>query len=231
MIRMTIASFQSRLIATCMAALALNGCSTGSLLDSDLPAASSYVIAPLPPAASATPSPASQVDLAIARPDVAPGLDTTRIAVLRGRQLDYYRGVQWGGNTLEVVQSLLVSSLQDQKLFRSVSSEQARIAGAYMLDCEVRDFQAEYTDGRASPIVRVTIIGRLIRITDRQLVDSVVATATSNAPSNDMTAVAAAFEAAGQQVAQTMARDTAAAIVKDSERVLAIPTPPDRQVR
>jgi cholesterol transport system auxiliary component len=204
----------------------LAACSTSSLLDSELPASTNYVIAPLPPAPNATQSAASQTDIAIGRPDVAPGLDTSRIAVLRGRQLDYYRGVQWGGNTLEVVQSLLVSSLQDQKLFRSVTSEQARVAGAYMLDSEVRDFQAEYTDGKDAPAVQVTIIGRLIRIADRALVDTISATATRDAADNRMNAVAAAFEAAAHQVAQSLARDIAAAVARDSERILAIPTPP-----
>jgi cholesterol transport system auxiliary component len=233
MIRMNVAPRMSApgLVALCCVTLALGACSTGSLLDSELPVPSSYVIAPLPPATSATTSAASQVDLAIARPDVAPGLDTSRIAVLRGRQLDYYRGAQWGGNTLEIVQSLLVGSLQNQKLFRSVSSEQARISGAYMLDSEVRDFQAEYVDGREAPVVRVTIIGRLIRIADRALVDSIEATATSNANDNRMTEVAAAFEAAGQQIAKQLATGIAEAISRDQGRVLAIPTPPDRQVR
>lgn len=220
-----------RILAACCASLALGACSTSSLLDSELPIPSSYVIAPLPPAATATSSAASQVDLAIARPDVAPGLDTQRIAVLRGRQLDYYRGAQWSGNALDVVQSLLVGSLQNQKLFRSVSSEQARISGAYMLDSEVRDFQAEYVDGRDVPLVRVTIIGRLIRIADRALVESIEATATNDASDNRLTAVAAAFEAAGHQVAQTLASGVADAISRDQGRVLAIPTPPDRQVR
>lgn len=206
-------------------ACTLAGCSTSSLLDSELPPSTSYVIAPLPPAATATQSPASLVDIAIGRPDVAPGLDTSRVAVLRGRQLDYYRGVQWGGNTLEVVQALLVASLQDQKLFRSVTSEQARVAGAYMLDTEVRDFQAEYTDGNSAPTVRITIIGRLIRIADRALVDSISATATREATDNRMTNVAVAFESAAHEVAQKLARDAATAVSTDRERVLAIPTP------
>jgi len=119
-----------------------------------------------------------------------------------------------------------VSSLQDQKLFRSVTSEQARVAGAYMLDSEVRDFQAEYNDGRTVPTVKVTIVGRLIRIADRALVDSVTGTATQQAADNRMTAVAAAFEAASHEVVRTIARDTASAVGRDRERILAIPTPP-----
>jgi cholesterol transport system auxiliary component len=211
--------------ASALMASVITGCSSSSLFDSELPVPTSYVIAPLPPAEAATQSAASQVDIAIGRPDVAPGLDTARIAVLRGRQLDYYRGVQWGGNTLEVVQSMLVDSLQDQKLFRSVTSEQARVAGAYMLDSEVRDFQAEYADGNAAPTVRVTIIARLVRIADRVLVDTIPATATHAAADNRMSAVAEAFEIAAHDVTRTIAKAAADAVARDRERLLAVPTP------
>jgi cholesterol transport system auxiliary component len=223
--REPITSRGTRVLLVAAFASLIAGCSTGSLLDSELPVPTNYIIAPLPPAAGPTRSAASQVDIAIGRPDVAPGLDTSRIAVLRGRQLDYFRSVQWGGNTLEVVQALLVSSLQDQQLFRSVTSEQARVAGAYMLDSEVRDFQAEYAGSTEAPTIRVTIVGRLIRIADRALVDTVPATATRVATDNRMTEIAAAFEAAAQEVAQKIARDAAAAVSRDSERILAIPTP------
>jgi cholesterol transport system auxiliary component len=112
---------------------------TGSLFDSELPVPMNYVIASAPPG-SLTGVPTTNVDVAIGRPDFAPGLDTDRIAVLKGRQLDYYRGARWGGRSVEVVQSMLVSSLNDQGLFRSVTAEQARVATDYMLDIEVRHF-------------------------------------------------------------------------------------------
>jgi cholesterol transport system auxiliary component len=195
------------------------GCSTSSLLDSELPVPTSYVLAPLAPASAATESAASQVDLAISHPDAAPGLNTVRIAVMRGRELDYFRGVQWGGSTPDVVQALLVASLQDQKLFRSVTPEQTRVAGAYMLDVEVRDFQAEYREGREAPQAHITLLARLIRINDRTLVESLIATATRAANDNRMGEVAAAFEGAAQDVAQQLARATAAAVANDTQRV------------
>jgi cholesterol transport system auxiliary component len=157
------------------------------------------------------------VDLSIGRPDVAPGLDTNRVAVLRGRQLDYFRAAQWGGSVAEVTQALLVNSFQGQQLFRSVTSEQARVSGDYMLDIEVRDFQAEYA-GDAAPQIRVTIVGRVIRINDRALVDTLIATARKPAGENRMNSVAAAFETAGQQVALELAKQAAAAVAKDKER-------------
>ncbi len=197
------------------AAFAVASCG-GSLFESDIPVPSNYVLAPAPPAPSATASAASAVDLAIGRPDVAPGLDTSRIAVLRGRELGYFRAVQWGGSVTETVQALLVNTLQDQKLFRSVTAEQTRVSGAYLLDPEVRDFQAEYIDGKAAPDVRVTIVGRVIRIGDRRLVDTISATSVQPAAENRMTAVAAAFEAASQRVALELAGNAARIVANDA---------------
>src|SRR5688500_4385542 len=68
----------------------LSACSTGSLFDSDTPVPTNYVLSPAP-AASETTS-AAPADISVSRPDLAPGLDSDRIAVLRGRLLDYYRG-------------------------------------------------------------------------------------------------------------------------------------------
>jgi cholesterol transport system auxiliary component len=193
--------------------IACGGC--GSLLDSDIPVPVNYVLAPAPAAAKATESAASLVDLSIGSPDVAPGLDTQRIAVLRGRELDYYRAAQWGARTAQMIQTLLVASLQDQRIFRSVTPEQARVSGEYLLDLEVRDFQAEYSNDQALPTVRVGLVGRLIRVTDRQLLDTVVASTTRAATANRLEAVTAAFESAGQWVALELARQTSAAVIRD----------------
>lgn len=196
-----------------VAALACAGCSTSSLFDSELPVPTAYVIAPAP-AGSVSGAPVTQVDVSIARPDFAPGLDTERIAVLKGRELDYYRGVRWGGRTVEVVQSMLVSTINDQKLFRSVTAEQARVANDYMLDVEVRNFESDYASG-AIPEAHVRIIGRLIRVVDRKLVTTVTSDARVAASEERMNAVAAAFESAAQKVALDLAQQVAEAVASD----------------
>lgn len=198
-----------------VATLACSAC--GSLLETKLPASTSYVLAPAPaPAAGVA---RSDADLSIGRPDLAPGLDTERIAVLKGRQLDYYRGAQWGGRAAEVVQTLLVDSFQDQQLFRSVTAEQSRVASEYVLDISVRDFQAEYASDNAAPTAHVTILARLIRVTDRQLVDTFAATAQSKASDDRMTAVAEAFESAAHKVVLELAQKTATAIAGNAAKV------------
>ncbi|HEY7641838.1 MAG TPA: ABC-type transport auxiliary lipoprotein family protein [Steroidobacteraceae bacterium] len=193
------------------------GC--GSLLETKLPENTNYVLAPAP--AASTGVPRSTADLSIGRPDLAPGLDSERIAVLRGRQLDYYRGAQWGGRMTEVVQTLLVDSFEDQQLFRSVTAEQSRVASQYVLDVSVRDFQAEYTSEGAAPTAHVTILGRLIRVVDRQLVDTFAATAQSKAADNRLGPVAAAFEEAAHKVVLELAQKTATAITGDAEKLKA----------
>ena len=195
--------------------LASAGC--GSLLDTDLPASTSYVLAPAP--ASSTGIARSDVDLSIGRPDLAPGLDSERIAVLMGRQLDYYRGAQWGGRMTEIVQTLLVDSFEDQQLFRSVTTEQSRVSSEYVLDISVRDFQAEYVGGNEAPTAHVTILGRLIRVTDRQLVETFAATAQGEASDNRLSDVAAAFETAAHKVVLELAQKTAAAVAADTSKV------------
>ncbi|WP_129781101.1 ABC-type transport auxiliary lipoprotein family protein [Peristeroidobacter soli] len=200
-------------LVAAVAALSCTACSTGSLFDSDIPVPSSYVIAPAP-AGSLTGVPTTSVDLSIGRPDFAPGLDTDRIAVLNGRNLDYYRRVRWGARTVEVVQSMLVGTWNDQNLFRSVTAEQARVANDYIVDVEVRHFEAIAGNGNA-PEVHVAIIGRLIRVVDRKLVATVSSDSRERAAEDRMTAVAAAFESSTRKVALDLAKQAAAVIADD----------------
>jgi cholesterol transport system auxiliary component len=203
------------LLPALIAVIACSGC--GSLLETEMPVSSSYVLAPVP--ARGSTGARSEADISIGRPDLAPGLDNERIAVLKGRQLDYYRAAQWGGRTTEVVQTLLVDSFEDQRLFRSVTAEQSRIASDYVLDVSVRDFQAEYASDNAPPTAHVTILGRLVRVVDRQLIDTFAAEAQSPASDNRMGAVAAAFETAAPKVVLELAQKTAAAIASDEQKL------------
>jgi cholesterol transport system auxiliary component len=190
---------------------------TGSLLETDLPVPARYVIAAAPAAQSTVA--ATQANLSIGVPSFAPGLDTERIAVLKGRELDYYRAARWGGKASDLVQAFIVDSLEEQKLFRSVTTEQARVASDYVLDIAVRDFQSEYAGAGRSPTVHVTITGRLIRIVDRQLVGTFVGAATQATNDDRLSAVVAAFEAAAQKVAVDLAQKTATAIAGDAQNL------------
>jgi cholesterol transport system auxiliary component len=191
-------------------AVLLSAC-TGSLLDTELPVPTIFVLKSAPPGATGTPTPGA--DLAISQAETTPGLNTERIAVLHeGRRLDYVLNAQWGAALPQVVQAVVVGSLQNQKWFRNVASEQTRVNTNYWLDLEVRDFQAEYESEGTVPTVRVTLVGSLIRIKDRKLLGVFPATATVKPAENRLGATIQAFESAAQQAALSLGTQAGEAI-------------------
>ena len=195
--------------------LLLGGCSSG-FFETKIAVATVYVLAPAKLDSSVSSAAPLDVDLAIALPVAAPGLDTERIAALYdARRLDYYKDAQWGALAATVTQSLLVTTLQNQKLFRSVTPEQARVSATHVLDVQLQDFQAEYAAGKSNPSARVSMTASLIRLKDRKLLASFPIGAAVDADANRMNAVIAAFEAAAQQVALRVGERTAATLRVD----------------
>ena len=195
--------------------LLLGGCSSG-FFETKAAVATVYVLAPAKLDSSVSPAASLDVDLAIALPAAAPGLDTERIAALyEARRLDYYKDAQWGALAATVTQSLLVTTLQNQKLFRSVTPEQARVSATHVLDVQLQDFQAEYVAGKSNPSAHVSMTASLIRLKDRKLLASFPIGAAVDADANRMNAVIAAFEAAAQQVALRVGERTAATLRGD----------------
>jgi ABC-type uncharacterized transport system auxiliary subunit len=144
-------------------------------------------------------------------------LDTERIATVHAaRRLDYYQNARWGATAASVVQSLIVTSLQNQQVFRSVMPEQARVSATHLLDLQLRDFQAEYANEGAAPIVRVTVIATVMRLKDRKLLASFPVAASVPAQENRLNAVVAAFESASQQAIRALNKQTVAALSSDA---------------
>lgn len=199
----------SRACGAALAVLLATGCASGAF-ESDQPYQQLYVLAGAPARAAGTTLP---VDLSVAQPQVRPGLDTDRIAVLYpDRRLDYFAASRWGGPADAVVQSLLVESLRNSAGLRSVQGDVSTFAPEYVLQTEVTDFQAEYTSDAAVPQVHVQFIVTVGRLADRRPVASFVADARATAESNNLRAVVAAFEQAAQQAATTIVEHTRAAL-------------------
>lgn len=193
------------------ATLAAAGCSVSEILESKVAEPQVYV---LRAANVATATVAYPVQLGIATPAAAPGLDTNRIAVLRNNnQLDYYFGARWGGTAPQLVQTFLIDTLQAQQGFKSVAAENARIDAEYLLELQLKDFQAEYANATADPVVKITLSGNLISINTRKLVGSVNATASTKAD-NSLGAVVRAFESALRQVSSEVGTQLAAVASK-----------------
>ena len=199
------------------------GC-TGSLLKSQLPAAQIYRLAPLP--AEGTPAAPLDAVVLVPRPVAAPGLDTERIAVLRdGQRLDYFSASRWGAALPDVVQEVVVESLQNSGRLRSVQRELGNFRADFLLQLDVRAFQAEYTRA-AHPVAHVDLVATLGRPGDRASVHSFVVSASEPATANTMTAVAAAFDSALRKVTRTVAANAIDYIGQSAENPATTADPP-----
>ncbi len=211
-----------RTLALAAAFLLCTGCAAG-LLDTKQPAQQTYVIsaAPQPNAARAVDLP---VHLAVGRPIVGPGLYTERIAVIHGdRRLDYFSASRWSGTVDVLLQSLLIESLRNTGRLAGVQNDLSAFTANYLLQTDVRDFQAEYAQGVEAPLVRVNLVCTLGLIRARQPLDEYVAGATAQAADNTMAAVIAAFETAYREAARIAVQRTLQAL-KVAEQAADTPT-------
>jgi cholesterol transport system auxiliary component len=199
---------RTRVVALVCVGWLLSGC-VGSLFESKQPVDTIYVLAP-PEHVQAAESPVPAA-LAIATPRLAPGLEGARIAVLNGRELNYYTGARWGAELSQLVQNFVVLTLAGQGEFRSVAAADVRAQSEYVLYVEVVHFQSEYT-GNGAPQVHVAFTGRLLRFTDRALIETVSADVLVPAESNRMGAVIAAFETATRQASAQLGEKVARAV-------------------
>ena len=164
-------------------------------LKSDAPPLQIYVLNPAPATAQA--GEVLAVHLAIASPRAAPGLDTDRIVLIRrAREMDYYAGSRWADKAPRVVQDWLIRGFQDRAVVRSVGAEPLRGERNYLLRIVVQDFQAEYREARAKPVVRVRLAVQLLDMGSRNLVAGFHSEQRIEASANTLGAVLDAFDEA-----------------------------------
>ncbi len=137
-----------------LALVALLLCAAGcSFLETKHPLAQVYTLAPALPAASANQPPAT-VTIKVMHPLCAPGLDSDNIALTRsGQRFDYYAHSRWAAPVPELVQSWAVDALRAAGHFRAVQSDTVPLDADYLLQLEIRRFQAEYQSDEA-PVVQ-----------------------------------------------------------------------------
>ncbi|HXC59126.1 MAG TPA: ABC-type transport auxiliary lipoprotein family protein [Steroidobacteraceae bacterium] len=150
--------------------------------------------------------------LRVARPDVQPGLDTNRIALMRaGNELDYFADSSWGAALPRVLSALATESLARSGMFGSVvAAAPAPVQGDYELLLTVRHFEAQYTGDSSAPQARVTFDCVLTTGAPRRVLGHCNAEAVQNAADNRMTQIVAALERAAQQALAGVANNAAA---------------------
>lgn len=214
---------RTALLALAVAMLAA-GCTSG-LFRSGQKAA---VVYQLRPPVGETLAPAVGADLAVLRPFTKPGLESERIVVwLPDRRLDAYSGSRWSAPLPDLVQSLLLDELRARGGWQNVLLDRGEFRGQYVLQTEIRDFQAEYAVQGQAPTVRVTLRAELGRAPSRTPLATIVGTGEARASADRMGEVVAAFERAYAEAVQEIASGVHAAALAAEKAT--IPAPPSRE--
>jgi len=186
----------SRLLVPLALSVLLAGC--GGLLRSTAPAEQTFRLRSALPAVSNVA--AIKTTLQLLPVAVQPGLDTTRIALVRpGNRLDWYADARWAGPLNDVVTALLAQSLRDSGRFAQVATDAAAMDADVVLAVTVRRFEAEQSAEGALPVAQVRLECTLSSLTAHRQLATFTATAAVPAGANRLTAVVAALEQAAQQ--------------------------------
>jgi cholesterol transport system auxiliary component len=174
------------------AVLALAGC--GGILPKPPPPPALYRLTALDTAGA--PGRTVNAQLAVELPTTSAALDTERVALTRGPlSFDYFANAAWTDHAPEMVQSLLINSLQNAGQIRVVARASGQLREDAALSCDLRRFEARY-EGDGPPEVDVALECRIVSEPDRNVLAVRSFAGTSRPSANDMPAIIVGFDAA-----------------------------------
>jgi cholesterol transport system auxiliary component len=141
------------------------------------------------------------VQLVVATPQALNGLDTARIAISRpALSFDYLADGEWTDRAPDVVRTAIVEGFENSKTLAGVGRESVTLRSDFILDSELRHFEAIYDSqavaNKAAPTVQVTLALKLIKVPSQTIVAQGVVSARQAAAANTTPEIAAAFDAA-----------------------------------
>ena len=173
----------------------LAGCGAFGKASSPLDA---YTLSPLPVTSGA----ASSRHLVVELPTASGAVTTDRILIKpNALQAEYLPKGRWVDPAPQLLQTLLVASLQNSGAYRLVGRDGAGLTPDYVLLVEVNAFQAEAPAVKGQAIlVRVGLTLSLVREEDQSLIATRRFDQTATAANSDALTLVSAFNAATQQV-------------------------------
>jgi ABC-type uncharacterized transport system auxiliary subunit len=140
--------------------------------------------------------------VALYRPEVQPGLESERIALVRsGNRLDYYAASRWSGSLPHVIEAFATQTLLSSGRFELINDSEHGSGGArFLLSLTVRHFEADYSaDEKAAPTVHVAFECVLLEGVTHTPLGRCDGEALVSAQANRMESIVQAFEAAARQ--------------------------------
>jgi cholesterol transport system auxiliary component len=109
--------------------------------------------------------------LAVEVPNASANINTSRIAIAQSpTSSDYYSKTAWTDRAPLMVQTRIVDSFENSRKIIAVARESIGLRANYVLQSDLRNFEAMYFYGKEQPIAHVRIVAKLVRMPDRQIV-------------------------------------------------------------
>ncbi len=160
--------------------------------------------------------------LQVPRPQADPGLANELITLVQSdHRMDRYAGSSWAGALPDVVETLAIDTLRATGNWSSVNDAPSPFAADYLLQINIRRFEADYTGGGDAPRIYVTLDCTIARRIGRELLTSFVVEGVADAEANKMSAVIGAFEKAANAALASMAQRSS-----DAVRTSKVPSTP-----
>jgi cholesterol transport system auxiliary component len=150
--------------------------------------------------------------LAVSTPSAPFSLATRRIAIQRSANtLDYYADAVWQDRIPRLVQRLVVEGFEDSGKITAVARTQSGLHADYLLQLDLRRFEADYLSPNAAPRAEVSLSARLIRLSDREVVATTRIRTQAPAERNSIKAAVRAFDHATAKAVKALVAWTLAA--------------------
>ncbi|HEY0107734.1 MAG TPA: ABC-type transport auxiliary lipoprotein family protein [Rhizomicrobium sp.] len=148
---------------------------------------------PLPPSGGAH----VPWQMSVVLPEAPDSLDTSRIALVQaGGTMDYYADAVWQDRLSLLVQSALIEAFESGGRIGAVGRDTEGFKSDYLLETDIRDFQAHYDAPDAVPTAVVRIAAKMVDAHTRTITLALVADSTVPAGANSVPAAVAALNAA-----------------------------------
>ncbi|HET6621012.1 MAG TPA: ABC-type transport auxiliary lipoprotein family protein [Dongiaceae bacterium] len=109
--------------------------------------------------------------LIVGIPVASADLDTTRIALTRSPGvIEYFAKGAWADNAPILLQDKLIESFEASGAILAVGRDAIGLKPDYVLQSELRDFQAEFAG--SAPTAHLRLTAKLIRMPDRRIIAS-----------------------------------------------------------
>ena len=207
---MTVSIDRSRTGLVLLLVGALAGC--GGFFHSNARPEQVYILraAPAPPGAALPPVAAS---LRMSRPSADPGLDSSQIVLVESdRRMSFFLASRWPAPASNMIEMLAVEKLRGSRAWQSVADSTSAFPSDYVLQVDIRRFEADYTAGGTAPEVHVVLDCIVGKREGREVIANFLAEGSAAANANRMSAVVPAFESATNAALDSLAAQTATAV-------------------